>query len=75
MNRAKLAVAEIKRRRVEEGPEDSGVFIVSQKVGRVVVEREKLKQKEDYFDATLAMSKGVLNDRIREGIKEENVAI
>lgn len=67
MNRAKNAMQELKRLRISEGPEEKNVFKISEKVKKLEVEREMKKTEADY-DATEALSKGELNDKIRKGI-------
>ncbi len=70
MNRAKNAVQELKRLRINEGPADKGVMRISEKVKKLEKERDQKRTEAD-FDATEALSKGELNDKIRKGIQEE----
>ena len=70
MNRAKVAVEQIKRARHQEGPEDPAVYNISKRVNKVITERGMQKTEAD-FDATIALSKGAVNDRIRQGMREE----
>jgi hypothetical protein len=63
----------IKRLRIDEGPEDPTVYQISKKVNQIVHEREKSRVEDT--QEVMAVNKGQLNEKIREGIKMEGRAI
>lgn len=70
MNRAKNALEEIKQLKVSTGPNSQAIANISTKVHKIVTERDAKKTFSD-LEATLLLSKGELNDRIRLAMSEE----
>jgi hypothetical protein len=72
LKRAKKAVENIKRLRLDEGPEEPTVYSISGKVNRIVTEREaQAGGSRGVNDMTYVANRGPVNEKIRAAIKEE----
>ena len=72
--KARKTIENIKKLRLQEGPEEPQVYAISQKVEKVVIEKERAKLQgveDEESDPNKAVI-DILSKKIQEGIREEN---
>lgn len=72
--KARVAMGELKRARLAEGPTDQGVIRLSERVEAMIgeKERQRILESEDYFDATKVLKTDEIMESIQKAIKEDN---